>query len=60
MSGKTHSETRSPFSLGIPRDYLDRRRLFRKVSGVAMIVMFSLLVAGLLVYALDPTLSFLH
>ena len=43
------------------RDYLTRRRLFRHISNVLMIVMLSLFVAGLIIYTSDPTsFSFLR
>jgi hypothetical protein len=45
----------------IPRDYLERRRFFRRVSSVLMIVIFSLLIAGVIVYSSDPaSFSFLR
>ena len=39
----------------IPRDYLARRRMFRNISNVLMIVFLSLLIAGIIVYTSDPT-----
>jgi len=43
------------------RDYLQRRRLFRHITNVLMIVMLSLFVAGVIVYTSDPTsFSFLR
>ena len=45
----------------IPHDYLERRRFFRKVSSVLMIVIFSLFIAGVIVYSSDPSsFSFLR
>jgi len=41
-------------------DYLERRRLFRHISNVLMIVVLSLVVAGFIVYTSDPTFSFLR
>ena len=43
------------------RDYLERRRLFRHISNVLMIVVLSLVIAGFIVYTSDPTsFSFLR
>jgi len=39
----------------IPRDYLARRKLFRTISNVLMIVLFSLAIAGVIVYTSDPS-----
>jgi hypothetical protein len=36
--------------LAIPRDYLERRRYFRKISNVLMIVLLSIIVAGFIIY----------
>jgi hypothetical protein len=45
----------------IPRDYLARRRMFRNISNVLMIVVLSLFIAGVIVYTSDPTsFSFLR
>jgi len=45
----------------IPRDYLARRRMFRTISNVLMIVLLSLFIAGVIVYTSDPTsFSFLR
>jgi hypothetical protein len=38
----------------VPRDYLARRRYFRKISNVLMIVLLSLLVAGFIIYNSNP------
>ncbi len=38
----------------IPRDYLARRRYFRKISSVLMIVFLSLIVAGFIIYTSNP------
>jgi hypothetical protein len=51
----SHSRTR----LGsrwpnIPRDYLSRRRYFRKISSVVMILLLSLILAGFIIYTSDP------
>jgi hypothetical protein len=56
MSSKAH-HSRSPFHLlsGVSRDYMARRRLVRTISMVLTIVLFSLLVAGMIVYTSDPT-----
>ena len=57
MSTKAHH---SRFFLGyrwpaVPRDYLLRRRMFRKVLDVIMVVLLSLLVAGAIIYASIPS-----
>jgi hypothetical protein len=60
VRGRAHSRS---FHLlpTIPRDYLARRRLFRSISNVLMIVLLSLFVAGVIVYTSDPTsFSFLR
>ena len=36
--------------LAIPRDYLERRRYFRKISNILMIVLLSIIVAGFIIY----------
>jgi hypothetical protein len=68
-SGTKRSRTRSKLQSNplfrllptIPRDYLARRKLFRKISNVVMIVLFSLIIAGVIVYTSDPTsFSFLR
>jgi len=54
--------SRSAFHIlpAIPRDYLARRKLFRTISSVLMIVLFSLIIAGIIVYSSDPeSFSFL-
>jgi len=38
----------------VPRDYLARRRYFRKISNVLMIVLLSLIVAGFIIYTSNP------
>jgi len=61
-NGRDHHSRLSFLSLpSIPRGYLERRRFFRKISSVLMIVIFSLLVAGFIVYSSDPaSFSFLR
>jgi hypothetical protein len=62
MRGRAH-HSRSSFHFlpTIPRDYLARRRMFRTISNVLMIVLFSLVIAGVIVYTSDPTsFSFLR
>jgi hypothetical protein len=45
----------------IPRDYLARRKLFTNISNVLMIVLFSVLIAAIIIYTSDPTsFSFLR
>jgi hypothetical protein len=56
MGTRTHS-SRSFFSQlkpAIPRDYLARRRMFRNISNVLMIVLLSALVAGVIIYTSNP------
>lgn len=66
ISGVLRGRTRqSHFSFRIlptiPRDYLARRRMFRNISNVLMIVFLSLFIAGVIVYTSDPTFfSFLR
>lgn len=60
MSSKAHHDFRFPFVRGVPRDYLARRKMFRKVSGIVMLVLFSVLVAGIILLYSDPNLSFLR
>lgn len=56
-----HSRLVFPILPKIPRDYLARRKLFRTISNVLMIVLFSLIVAGIIVYSSDPlSFSFLR
>jgi len=38
----------------IPRDYLARRRYFRKISNVLMILLLSLILAGFIIYTSNP------
>jgi hypothetical protein len=38
----------------VPRDYLHRRRMFRKISGIVMVVLLSLLAAAVIVYNSNP------
>jgi len=57
MSTKAHN---SRFFLGyrwpaVPRDYLMRRRMFRKISGIVMVLLLSLLVAGVIIYSSNPS-----
>ena len=57
MSTKVHH---SRFFLGyrlpaVPRDYLMRRRMFRKISGIVMVILLSLLVAGAIIYSSNPS-----
>jgi predicted PurR-regulated permease PerM len=57
MSTKAHH---SRFFLGyrwpaVPHDYLLRRRMFRKIVEVTMVVLLSLLVAGAIIYASIPS-----
>jgi len=63
-SGSGRRASRGRFFRFLPsrrRDYLKRRRLFRHISSVLMIVMLSLFVAGVIVYTSDPTsFSFLR
>ncbi|HVO57906.1 MAG TPA: hypothetical protein VMT51_09450 [Dongiaceae bacterium] len=55
MSSKVHS---SRFSAGVwmgrPHDYLSRRRRFNKVANVVLVAVFSLLLAGIIVYTSNP------
>ena len=39
---------------GIPRDYLARRRYFRKISSIVMILLLSVIVAGFIIYTSNP------
>lgn len=55
--------SRLPHSLlpAIPRDYIERRRLFRNLSNLLMIVFLSIFIAGVIVYTSDPSsFSFLR
>jgi predicted PurR-regulated permease PerM len=38
----------------MPRDYLLRRRMFRRISNVLMVVILSILLAGVIVYTSNP------
>jgi hypothetical protein len=38
----------------IPRDYLSRRRYFRKISNFVMILLLSLILAGFIIYTSNP------
>jgi hypothetical protein len=60
--GRDHNSRLSFLFLpNIPRDYLERRRFFRNISNVVMIVVLSLFIAGVIVYTSDPTsFSFLR
>lgn len=60
MRSRALHDFRFPFTKSVPRDYLARRKMYRKISGVVMIALLSLLVAGVLVYYADPQLSFLR
>ena len=40
--------------LPIPRDYLARRRYFRKISNIVMILLLSVIVAGFIIYTSNP------
>ena len=56
-----HSHSSFHILPAIPHDYLARRKLFRNISNVLMIVLFSLLIAGIIVYTSDPaSFSFLR
>jgi len=56
-----HSHASFRLLPAIPRDYLARRKLFRNISNVLMIVLFSLIIAGIIVYTSDPaSFSFLR
>jgi len=59
--GKSHTARSFHLLPTIPRHYLARRRLFRRISDVLMIVLLSLVIAGIIVYTSDPTsFSFLR
>ncbi|HEU0367709.1 MAG TPA: hypothetical protein VFR42_00760 [Candidatus Acidoferrum sp.] len=59
VRGKTHHSFH--FLPAIPRDYLARRRMFRNISNVLMIVLLSLIIAGVIIYTSDPnSFSFLR
>jgi hypothetical protein len=38
----------------IPRDYLSRRRYFRKMSNFVLILLLSLILAGFIIYTSNP------
>jgi hypothetical protein len=38
----------------IPRDYLSRRRYFRKILNVVMILLLSFILAGFIIYNSNP------
>ena len=38
----------------VPRDYLERRKWFRRVSDILMIVFLSILLAGVIIYTSSP------
>ena len=48
------------FLRSVPRDYLARRKMVRKISGIVMIALCSVLVAGLILYYSDPNFTFLR
>lgn len=60
MGSKAQHDFHSPFSHGVPRDYLARRKMIRKISGIVMLALFSVLVAGLILYYSDPNFTFLR
>lgn len=56
-----HSHSSFHILPAIPHDYLARRKLFRNISNVLMIVLFSLIIAGIIIYTSDPdSFSFLR
>lgn len=55
--GTRSSHSRTLFGyrwLNIPRDYLSRRRYFRKISNLVMILLLSLILAGFIIYTSNP------
>ena len=57
MSTRTH-QSRSFFTQffrPIPRDYLERRRWFRRLSTTLMILVLSVLLAAVIVYTSNPS-----
>ena len=60
MGSKGQHDYRFSLSHGVPGDYLARRKQIRKISGIVMIFLFSVLVAGLILYYSDPNLTFLR
>lgn len=56
LRGKVrHSRRVFGFLPAIPHDYIERRRMFRNISNVLLIVFLSLLIAGIIVYSSNPT-----
>ena len=56
MSTRTHN-SHSLFGYRwpvLPRDYLHRRRMVRRISNVVMVVILSILVAGVIIYTSNP------
>jgi membrane protein insertase Oxa1/YidC/SpoIIIJ len=53
MGSKAQHDFRLNFSRGA-RDYLARRKMFRKIFTVVMVALFSLLAAGIIVYTSNP------
>jgi hypothetical protein len=56
MSTRAHN-TRSFLGYrwpAVPRDYLARRRWSRKISTIVMIVVLSVLLAGVIIYSSNP------
>ena len=56
-SRASHSHSRTFLGFrwtSIPRDYLERRRWFRRVSDILMILLLSILVAGVILYTSSP------
>ena len=58
VRGKTHHSFH--FLPAIPRDYLARRRMYRNIFNFLLIVLLSLIIAGVIIYTSDPnSFSFL-
>jgi len=55
MAVRSHNAFRFSLSRGIPRDYLMRRKLFRNVLNVILLVLLSILAAGIIVYTSNPS-----
>lgn len=56
MSTRIHA-SRSFFGYrwpAMPRDYLLRRRMFRRISSIVLVAILSVLVAGLIIYTSNP------
>jgi hypothetical protein len=53
-ANRSHSLFGYPWP-GIPRDYLARRRYFRKISSIVMILLLSVIVAGFIIYNSNPS-----